>query len=135
MLKRLGAWSSGAAAAAVLAGLVVLPAQPATAGARAGSPIHLVTIQPGQHPALHLVTPVNLVFVGYQPGSVDIHRILGQLPAQGDPLVRDPRFYGITKDVGLRYDHGRSKIVLRDWVTLRGGVLRSDHERRVGRGM
>jgi hypothetical protein len=105
MLKRLGAWSSGAAAAAVLAGLILPPAQPAAADAGAGHVVHFATIQPGQHPALHLVTPVNLVFVGYQPGSVDIHRILGLLPAQGDPLVRDPKFYGITKDVGLRYDY------------------------------
>ena len=105
MLKRLGAWSSGAAAAAVLTGLVLLPAQPAAADAGAGSVVHLATIQPGQHPALHLVTPVNLVFVGYQPGSVDIHRILSQLPAQGDPLVRYPKAFGITKDVGLRYDY------------------------------
>ena len=29
MLKRLGVWSSGAAAAAVLTGLILLPAQPA----------------------------------------------------------------------------------------------------------
>ena len=105
MLKRLGAWSSGAAAAAVLAGLILPPAQPAAAGARAGSVVHFATIQPGQHPALHLATPVNLVFVGYQPSTVDLHRILSQLPAHGDPLVRFPNFFGITKDVGLRYDY------------------------------
>ena len=30
--------------------------------------------------------------------------------------------------------HGRSKIVLTGWITIRGGVLRSDHDRRAGRG-
>jgi hypothetical protein len=35
---------------------------------------------------------------------------------------------------GVRTAHGRSKIVLRGWITIRGGVLRSDHERRAGRG-
>jgi hypothetical protein len=30
--------------------------------------------------------------------------------------------------------HGRSKIVLTGWITIRGGVLRSDHHRRAGRG-
>ena len=30
--------------------------------------------------------------------------------------------------------HGRSKIVLKGWITNRGWVLRSDHERRAGRG-
>ena len=105
MLKRLGVWSSGAAAVAVLVGLILPPAQPAVADAPAGSVVHFATIQPGQHPALHLITPVNLVFIGYQPGSVNIHRILSQLPAQGDPLVRTPNFRGITQDVGIRYDY------------------------------
>jgi hypothetical protein len=63
------------------------------------------TIEPGGHPALHVATPVNLVFVGYQPKAVDVRRILGQLPAQGDPIVRAPGFYGIRQDVGLRYDY------------------------------
>ena len=30
--------------------------------------------------------------------------------------------------------HGRSKNVLTGWITIRGGVLRSDHDRRAGRG-
>ena len=30
--------------------------------------------------------------------------------------------------------HGRSKIVLTGWITIRGGVLGSDHDRRAGRG-
>ena len=30
--------------------------------------------------------------------------------------------------------HGRSKIVLTGWIKIRGGVLRSDHDRRAGLG-
>ena len=30
--------------------------------------------------------------------------------------------------------HGRSKNVLTGWITIRGGVLGSDHDRRAGRG-
>jgi hypothetical protein len=30
--------------------------------------------------------------------------------------------------------HGHSKIVLTGWITIRGGVLGSDHDRRAGRG-
>ena len=40
MLKRPGAWSFGAASAAVLVGLVLLPAQPTAADTRAGSVVH-----------------------------------------------------------------------------------------------
>ena len=35
-------------------------------------------------------------------------------------------------DVAQHLWHGRSKIVLRGWVAIRGGVLRSDHGRRAG---
>jgi hypothetical protein len=31
--------------------------------------------------------------------------------------------------------HGRSKIVFEVLMAIRGGVLRSDHERRVGQGV
>jgi hypothetical protein len=103
--KRLGAHSLVASACAVLIGLFLVPSQPATAATPTGTPVNFATIAPGQHPVLHLVTPVNLVFIGYQPSSVDIRRILSQLPAQGDPLVREPNFRGIHQDVGIRYDY------------------------------
>lgn len=68
-----------------------------------GASIGLATIQPGAHPALTVNTPVNIVFVGYTPASVNVGGILGQLPAEGDPIVRTPAFIGIRQDVGLRY--------------------------------
>ena len=49
--------------------------------------------------------PINLVFVGYQPAAVDVARILGRLPSQGDPTVRENAFWGDPQDVGLRYDY------------------------------
>jgi hypothetical protein len=92
-------------------GLIVLfgsPAGSASAESPAGSPVHFGAIEPGGHPALHIATPVNIVFVGYQPKAIDVHRILSQLPIQGDPIVRTDQSFGIPgtpQDVGLRYDY------------------------------
>jgi hypothetical protein len=102
---------AASAAIAVTAGFM-LAAQPAAAagqpGLSGGASLRLSEIQPGGHPALHIATPVNIVFVGYQPKAVDVHRILGQLPAQGDPIVRTDQAFGLSgtsPDVGLRYDY------------------------------
>ncbi len=102
---------AASAAVAVTAGFL-LAAQPAAAagppGLGGGAPLRLSEIQPAGHPALHIATPVNIVFVGYQPKAIDVHRILSQLPAKGDPIVRtDPAFGlpGTAQDVGLRYDY------------------------------
>jgi hypothetical protein len=101
-----------ASAALVVTAGFLLAAQPVAAagqpGLGAGASLRLSEIQPGGHPALHLTTPVNIVFVGYQPKAVDVRRILSQLPAKGDPVVRtDPAFglRGTPQDVGLRYDY------------------------------
>jgi hypothetical protein len=102
---------AASAAVAVTAGFLLV-AQPAAAagqpGLGGGGPLQLSAIQPGAHSALHIATPVNIVFVGYQPKQVDVGRILSQLPVQGDPIVRtDPSFGlpGTPQDVGLRYDY------------------------------
>ena len=85
--------------------MLLVASQPAAAaGGRGG----FSTIEPGRHPALHVDMPVNIVFVGYQPTSINVGRILSQLPAHGDPTVRaDPDFgiSGTPQDVGLRYDY------------------------------
>lgn len=94
---------AASAVVAVAAGFVVA-ALPASA---AGS-VRLSVIDPGGHPVLHVATPVNIVFVGYQAKSVNVGRILGQLPAQGDPIVRTDGAFGLPgvgQDVGLRYDY------------------------------
>lgn len=90
---------------ALAIGLLLAPEAPADAKPPGGVASRLSAIQPGRHPALHLVTPVNLVFVGYQPTAVDVPRILSQLPSQGDPTVRDASFLNHPQDVGLRYDY------------------------------
>ena len=92
----------GAVCAVVM--LLVASQPAAAAGGRGG----FSTIEPGRHPALHVEMPVNIVFVGYQPKSINVGRILSQLPAHGDPTVRaDPDFgiSGTPQDVGLRYDY------------------------------
>jgi hypothetical protein len=61
--------------------MLLVASQPAAAtGGRGFS-----TIEPGRHPAQHVDMPVNIVFVGYQPKSINVGRILSQLPAHGDP--------------------------------------------------
>ena len=85
--------------------MLLVASQPAAAAGGAGG---FKTIEPGRHPSLHVAMPVNIVFVGYQPKSIDVDRILDQLPAHGDPTVRaDPDFGipGTPQDVGLRYDY------------------------------
>jgi hypothetical protein len=92
-----------ASACLAFAGLVASPTvQAATAG---GSAVHLTAIQPGQHPVVHVATPVNLVFVGYPQKAVDTSRIVSQLPTVGDPTVREQSFWNHPQDVGLRYDY------------------------------
>jgi hypothetical protein len=94
-----------AAVCAVVVGLVASPA--GRAGASPGG-VPLQTIQPGQHAVVHITTPVNLVFVGYQPQAIDVHRILSQMPVQGDPIVRTDQAFGLpatAPDVGLRYHY------------------------------
>ena len=116
-IKHLRAYGLGAAITAACAALVLLPVQPAAATVRLGQPTtdggnfpSLSAIEPGRHPALHISTPVNIVFVGYRPDTVDVGRILSQLPSGADPRVRSdgfglPGLTGPGQDVGLRYDY------------------------------
>jgi hypothetical protein len=65
----------------------------------------LAAISPGAHPMIDLTTRVNVVMVGYQSNAIDVSQILGQLPAQSEPVVIFPSFFGITQKVGLRYHY------------------------------
>ena len=111
-ITRLCPYRLGAAVPAVCAALVLLTAQPAAATVRAararpgsgqpgasgdssgqpglggGNFPSLAAIEPGRHPAVHLSTPVNIVFVGYRSDTVNVGRILSQLPSGADPRVR-----------------------------------------------
>jgi hypothetical protein len=83
---------------------MLMSAGPATAASPA-SQVRLSTIAPGKHAAIQVATPVNIVFVGYQPSAINVRRLLGGLPAHGDPDVRSVSYWGGTQDVGLRYDY------------------------------
>lgn len=63
---------------------------------------------PGEPILLEQTIPINIVFVGYDPATVDLAALESQLPASYTPIVRVPAFYGLTgRDVGLRFsfDH------------------------------
>jgi len=50
--------------------------------------------------------PINIVFVGYRPASINTADLLGQLPADSTPLVRQPQFYGLPgRDMGLHFSY------------------------------
>jgi hypothetical protein len=61
-------------------------------------------LQPGEQITLEQNVPVNLVFIGYDQGSIDEGALLGELPGTYTPLVRFPQFYGLPgRDVGLDF--------------------------------
>ncbi len=49
--------------------------------------------------------PINLVFIGYEPGEIDEADLMAQLPATYDPVVRFPQFYGLPgRDLGVDFN-------------------------------
>jgi hypothetical protein len=62
-------------------------------------------LQPGQTVVFTQKIPINIVFIGYNKGTVDQHTLLSELPATYLPVVRYPQFYGLPgRDMGLKYD-------------------------------
>lgn len=94
----------------LVAGAMSSLAGPA-AGAATAPVAGLHTLAPGARPDVTEQVPVNVVLVGLRPGGgaqdVDAGRLLAQLPAGGDPIVRIPRFYGLDEPLGehWRYDY------------------------------
>ena len=63
---------------------------------------------PGEPIVLEQTIPVNIVFVGYDPATVDLAALQSQLPDSYRPIVRFPAFYGVPgRDMGLmfQFDH------------------------------
>lgn len=91
--------------AAVILGLATGPM------AIAAGPPDLTTLGPGETIDLRQELPVNLVFVGYEPGpgpaNVDEARFRAGLPSTYDTVNRSPLFYGLESDahVGFEYDY------------------------------
>ncbi len=93
----------GVVVAALLAALVLCMAVLAPAAGAQGEPE--AAIMPGQTVTFRQTVPINLVFVGYEPGQVDPAAMLPLLPATYKPLVRYPAFYGVpSRDLGLHFD-------------------------------
>ncbi|MEP7116534.1 MAG: hypothetical protein ABI880_03060 [Acidobacteriota bacterium] len=61
-------------------------------------------LSPGQFDVLTQTVPVNVVFVGYERGDIDLAAIRQTLPATYDPAVRYPQFYGLNgRAMGLSF--------------------------------
>lgn len=57
-----------------------------------------------QSDTINLTVPVNIVFIGYNRQQINRDAVLAQLSNSYDPVVRAPRFYGLSgRDVGLHY--------------------------------
>lgn len=69
----------------------------------------LSTLQPGAFQTLRQTIPVNIVFVGYEPGAgvrdIDESRFRRFLPKAYAVRNRYKAFYGLASDAGLRYDY------------------------------
>lgn len=85
--------------AAVLTGA---SATPAGAAAPATRYHHL---DPGGQPKLTETVPVNVVFLGYQPGQVDKSAFTAALAKKYEPVVRSRLYYGVTEKIGITYTY------------------------------
>ena len=82
----------------LVAGIVFVPAALATDGASYG-------LEAGEQVTFDQEIPINLVFVGYEPGDIDEAAMMAQLPATYDPVVRFPQFYGLPgRDLGVDFN-------------------------------
>jgi hypothetical protein len=95
--------------AAVAAAVLMFFAAPASASPRLATlatPVGATTINAGapKSDTINLTVPVNIVFIGYSGQQINRDAVLAQLSDSYDPVVREPRFYGLPgRDVGLHY--------------------------------
>lgn len=64
----------------------------------------------GEAPEVAQTLRVNVVFVGYGPGEVDVAKVLAQLPSTYNPRVRYPAFYGILVPLGFQFNYAYNPI-------------------------
>jgi hypothetical protein len=94
-----------------LAVVVVVLALAGPASAAGGTLLRppVSTLEPGQFQVVSVPLDVNVVLVGLDPGTgvrqLDVSRFLSALPSQSMPQIRDPAFYGITRDLGLHFTY------------------------------
>ena len=88
-----------AALAVVLVGASATPAGAAAPAYR----YHFLT--PGGQPRLTERVPVNVVFVGYEPGQVAKSAYAGQLAKKYEPVVRSRLGYDVVEKLGITYTY------------------------------
>src|SRR2546423_5348116 len=98
----------------LLKGLILLPGLVVCANSwlrgADGSLPSLTTLSPGAIRVIEHPLTINVVFVGYQPGSgprqIDVNRFRSGLPQQSKPVVRGPNlYYGIYRELGLHFPY------------------------------
>lgn len=81
-----------------------------SASAAPVAPFRLQTLSPGNAPEVSSTLRINIVFVGYGSGEIDIDHLLAQLPNKYKPHVRYPSFYGIEVPLGFQYKYSYNPI-------------------------
>jgi len=72
-------------------------------------------LTPGQSVLFKQEVPINLVFIGYDEGAIDLSELLGGLPSSYEPIVRYPEFYGLSgRPMGLHFDFTYKTIFTND---------------------
>lgn len=89
------------------ASLLALPAGAAAAGPG------LTTLQPGAFREIAQDLDVNVVFVGFAPGAIDVAKFQADLPASYRSIHRYPTYYGARQPTGNRFNF-RYNTVLAD---------------------
>lgn len=82
---------------ALTASLLGLPAAVSAAGPS------LTTLQPGAFREIAQDLDVNVVFVGFAPGAIDMAKFKGALPSSYRSIHRYPNFYGVRQSTGNRF--------------------------------
>jgi hypothetical protein len=97
--------AAGVRRGAVLAVCVcAVLARAAGAQARFDDRPDLRTLRPGVFAVQSQVVPIDVVFIGYEPGQINEQALLKSLPATYAPVVRYPQFYGLNgRDLGLQF--------------------------------
>lgn len=61
-------------------------------------------LQPGQTVTFEQEVPINLVFIGYKRDMINREALRNQLPRTYEPVNRVPLFYGLGRDLGLKFN-------------------------------
>ena len=94
--------------AALIAGGSVPSAGPKPA------PPALSTLEPGAFQTIQQTLDINVVFVGYEPGSghqeIDLAGFDAELPGTYRPIHRYQNFYGMRQEMGLAFQFAYNKV-------------------------